>query len=64
MKCPHLSDTRIVSCTADRAVYIPSLFELEEYCNSTHYIKCPLSRGMLLYGKEDALLWSIPQQKK
>lgn len=42
MKCDYLSGEYVLSCTADRGVYIPSLFELEEYCRTTKSTLCPL----------------------
>jgi len=36
----------------DKAVYIPSLFELEEYCKTAKYKKCPLIRGKV-YGNDE-----------
>jgi hypothetical protein len=43
MRCPHLSGTHISSCAVEKVVYIPSLFELEEYCKTPRHKKCPLS---------------------
>ena len=45
MQCPYLVGTTILSCALEKAVYIPSLFELEEYCKTSRHIKCPLTYG-------------------
>lgn len=42
MKCPHLVKWIISSCMASDRPYIPSPFELEEYCYTIRQNKCPL----------------------
>ncbi len=42
MKCPFVKGTYMYSCAASRDVYVPSEFELNEYCRSTRYTICPL----------------------
>jgi hypothetical protein len=37
MACPFLKGLDLYSCSATRDVYIPSRFELKEYCTSTKY---------------------------
>jgi len=51
MKCAYLSGEHVLSCKADRGVYIPSLFELEEYCRTRKSIRCPLKSTMGPNGK-------------
>jgi len=41
MGCPYLSGKYMLSCTALREVYIPSAFELGEYCKNVRYKMCP-----------------------
>ncbi len=42
MKCPHLIKWMITSCkAAGNRPYVPSLFELKEYCSTTSHRKCP-----------------------
>jgi hypothetical protein len=44
MKCPYITGKYRLSCTAHgkAEVYVPSLFELEEYCKNTRHSRCPL----------------------
>ena len=39
--CPYLTGNYILSCKADLQVYIPSVYELEEYCKSVRHTLCP-----------------------
>ena len=50
MNCPHLNESpylssrslcRLLSCKANREVYIPSLFELDQYCKHRQHTLCP-----------------------
>ena len=41
MKCPFLVRGVICSCEALDNRYIPSLFELQEYCRKGSHKKCP-----------------------
>ncbi len=42
MKCTHLVAGRNVSaCSALETPYMPSLFELGEYCRTVDHRKCP-----------------------
>jgi len=41
MKCPHLIKRVICSCEVLDNQYIPSLFELQEYCRTVSHRKCP-----------------------
>ncbi len=43
MKCTHLVSGRgISSCLALERPYVPSVFELGEYCKKGEHRKCPL----------------------
>lgn len=44
MKCPHLLCWVIASCKAGDNPYVPSISELNEYCNGMKHEKCPLYR--------------------
>lgn len=50
MKCPNLLSSMIFSCKADDSPYVPSLFELEEYCKGIEHEKCPLYRDIYQVG--------------
>lgn len=52
MQCPFLEGKRILSCRSLGAVYIPSIFELNEYCTRDRHKKCPFFSAT---GKKDAL---------
>ncbi len=41
MKCSHLTGKKVQSCTVSKQVYVPSLFELEEYCHTAKSARCP-----------------------
>jgi len=41
MKCPFLSGEYMLSCKALREVYVPSIFELDEYCKNIQHRMCP-----------------------
>ncbi|MFZ3090877.1 MAG: hypothetical protein WA240_09695 [Nitrospirota bacterium] len=41
MECPHLQGTKISACKGTDSPYIPSISELQEYCQTAHYIGCP-----------------------
>lgn len=40
-KCAHLVNGKKAACKALNKVYVPSLFQLVEYCRSREYRKCP-----------------------
>jgi hypothetical protein len=42
MRCSFLKGNYMIFCTAVREGYIPSLFELNEYCRRDKYRMCPL----------------------
>ncbi len=52
MKCAYLSGTQMLYCTVSKPIYIPSLFELEEYCTTPRHKKCPLACGPSQKGKD------------
>lgn len=41
MECPLLGGNYIASCTALKRVYVPSSFELDEYCRTVGHRICP-----------------------
>lgn len=42
MSCPHLLKCTVSSCKADDKPYIPSVYELQEYCTVGAHERCPL----------------------
>ena len=42
MKCPHLQKWVVSVCKADADPYVPSNFQLHEYCRTKRHNKCPL----------------------
>ena len=49
MTCPFLIETVVLICTANSGVYVPSIFELEEYCQSEKSKSCPYP-SLMLFG--------------
>ncbi len=45
-KCPHLQRWTVSSCRADKKPYVPSIYELEEYCSDERHERCPLFREL------------------
>lgn len=41
MKCPYLINCSVEACKATDKPYMPSLFELDEYCRTLSHSKCP-----------------------
>ncbi|HEB75445.1 MAG TPA: hypothetical protein ENJ04_03740 [Nitrospirae bacterium] len=41
MKCPFLREWMASPCRAGDTPYVPSGFQLTEYCRSTDHRKCP-----------------------
>ncbi len=41
MECPFLTGKFMFSCTAKKEVYVPSAFEIDEYCKTDRYKICP-----------------------
>ncbi len=54
MNCPMLTGKYMLSCTALKEVYVPSVFELQEYCKKSLHTMCPL------YMKNDAQPNTVP----
>ena len=46
MNCPCRRGKYFSLCNANKEVYVPSRFEIEEYCSTSRHAICPL------YGKE------------
>lgn len=44
-ECPYLSGKDVRVCRVQRDAYIPSDYELREYCRNRLYIMCPLYLG-------------------
>ena len=45
-RCPNLvewDEWMILVCNANEKTYIPSFFELTEYCKNKYYCKCPFT---------------------
>ncbi len=45
-KCPHLQKWTVSSCRADKKPYVPSIYELKEYCTDEGHERCPLYREL------------------
>jgi hypothetical protein len=41
MKCGHLKGWTIAVCRVDEKPYVPSVFQLEEYCKTSRHKRCP-----------------------
>jgi hypothetical protein len=52
MKCPHLIKWVVSACKAAEMSYVPSLFELEEYCKTKSHRKCPFYLKNIVVKKE------------
>ncbi|MEW6109576.1 MAG: hypothetical protein AB1632_10480 [Nitrospirota bacterium] len=44
MNCPLLKGIYVLCCGAGNEVYVPSRFEIEEYCWGNRYKICPFYR--------------------
>ncbi len=51
MKCLFLKGNYMIRCTAVPESYIPSIFELDEYCRGPRHRLCPLYRQAETEGK-------------
>ncbi len=51
MNCPLVKGKYMLSCGASAQVYVPSRFELDEYCKNTRYKICPFYFKALSDGK-------------
>ncbi len=45
MRCPNLLTWTFSSCIADDTPYVPSIYELREFCNNKRHRRCPLYTG-------------------
>ncbi len=56
MKCAHLTIARaILACRALERRYLPSQFELAEYCRTNGHRKCPLYlKGIISTGQSES----------
>ncbi|GAB4421131.1 MAG: hypothetical protein OHK0032_16910 [Thermodesulfovibrionales bacterium] len=45
MRCPNLVKWVVFICKAVDNTYVPSNFELEEYCKTKSHRKCPFYAG-------------------
>ncbi len=41
MECPFLTGKFMFSCAAKKEVYVPSTFEIDEYCKNDRHKICP-----------------------
>ena len=55
MQCSFLEGKRILSCRSLGAVYVPSIFELKEYCTRDGHKKCPFFSASESSKKKNAL---------
>jgi hypothetical protein len=47
MKCPHLFKWLTYACKAKKQLYVPSSFQLEEYCKCRSHSKCPFFASVI-----------------
>jgi hypothetical protein len=47
MKCPQIKKWVSFFCKADKGIYVPSFFQLNEYCMTKEHLKCPFFVGRL-----------------
>lgn len=50
--CPYLITPIVSTCLAGDKPYIPSAFQLQEYCKNKQSTKCHLLGSALIRGKE------------
>jgi hypothetical protein len=41
MKCPYLKRWLVATCMIEDKIYVPSIFQLQEYCKTKGHKKCP-----------------------
>jgi hypothetical protein len=41
MKCPHLHRWTVATCKIGDRIYVPSVFQLQEYCKTRGHKRCP-----------------------
>lgn len=54
MSCPLLMNWVISSCKGHERPYVPSILELEEYCNGKQHEQCPVFKGFYSPAGPDA----------
>ena len=47
MNCPYLSGKYFKSCAVSREAYVPSTYEMDEYCATNRHSLCPCYRKRL-----------------
>jgi hypothetical protein len=61
MGCPFLTGNYMLSCSAYGDVYVPSNYELKEYCRHGAHTSCPLycsaEAGVSVNGMDGTLIW-------
>lgn len=63
MTCPHLLNWTVSSCIAADKPYVPSIFELKEYCTDKRHERCPLYPGFAQEGR-GSLSWAGVIEKR
>ncbi len=56
MRCPHLEKWVVPVCKAKNDPYVPSNFQLHEYCRTKNHTKCPFLLTSVSAGKEKELV--------
>ncbi len=56
MRCPHLEKWVVAVCKAKDDLYIPSNFQLHEYCRTKDHRKCPFLSHIKTPKKERELV--------
>ena len=62
MGCPYLTTNERSTCIASPVTFFPSIFELNEFCNSAHQEQCPFFRNTVSNAQFDLpghRLWSF-----
>lgn len=44
MNCQYLTGKYFKACSVSREAYVPSAFEMQEYCTSNRHTLCPFYR--------------------
>jgi hypothetical protein len=55
LRCPYLTGKYFKSCSVSKEPYVPSAFEMEEYCISSRHSMCPF------YGKRQI---GLPKERR
>jgi hypothetical protein len=62
MGCPYLATSVSSSCLASPVTYLPSIFELKEYCGAAHQEQCLFfnhAASSTAFDLPDHHLWSL-----